>query len=129
MLANRGLTALPSDVCKERGPSVEWLDVSRNRLLCVASRRGRGRAARCSPGGAAHSSLRRLVHFPKLQTLVLDHNHLSGLPDCPIIPVHTLWINNNDVRARARHGRARPRPDGQLTHRRFWTWKSSWTTW
>ena len=42
--------------------------------------------------------LDKLKYFEALQTLVIDHNNLTSMSNCPSIPtLKTLWCNNNQI--------------------------------
>lgn len=76
LLVEAGLTEVPIDVAKERGPVVTELNLSENAITDCSN----------------------LHYFEKLETLVLDKNDLSTLASCPrLSTVKTLWFNNNQV--------------------------------
>ena len=44
------------------------------------------------------SDLKWLLDFPHVETLVLDHNHITSHVKMPELPqLHTLWVNQNKI--------------------------------
>jgi hypothetical protein len=59
-----------------------------------------GRAARPVMLRGARRECGALRQFVRLETLIVDKNSLESLEMFPVMPtVHTLWVNNNRVRA------------------------------
>ncbi|GFO17596.1 leucine-rich repeat-containing protein c10orf11 homolog [Plakobranchus ocellatus] len=75
-LAYSELTDFPPDVIAKFGQSIVELDMSHNRI----------------------ADLRFLVELPNIQSLVLDHNHVTSQVKMPLCRhLHTLWVNHNRI--------------------------------
>ncbi|RUS70670.1 hypothetical protein EGW08_021569 [Elysia chlorotica] len=75
-LAYSNLTDFPIDVIDRYGGSILELDLSNNKI----------------------SDLRFLMELPKIQSLVLDHNHVTSQVKMPLCrDLHTLWVNHNRI--------------------------------
>lgn len=75
-LAYQGLAEIPPKLLQRYGTDVAILDLTSNNLL----------------------DFKFLLELPKLETLILDHNHLTTHVKFPFCPqMSTLWINHNDI--------------------------------
>ncbi|ESO81966.1 hypothetical protein LOTGIDRAFT_223705 [Lottia gigantea] len=76
-LAYSNLAGPPVELTRKYGNIIEELDMSNNRV----------------------SDLRFLADFPKLNTLVVDHNAIHSHVKIPYMPgLHTIWLNHNSVK-------------------------------
>ncbi|XP_041356508.1 leucine-rich melanocyte differentiation-associated protein-like [Gigantopelta aegis] len=76
-LAYLDLAEVPRDLAEKYGSLIEELDLSNNKV----------------------SDLRFLYDFPKLCTLILDHNLIHSQVKLPPMPqLHTLWLNHNKIK-------------------------------
>merc|ERR1712013_560872 len=76
-LTGQNLEAIPSSLCKSKGPSITTLILTKNRLR----------------------SLKGLEQFTNLETLQLDRNALKHINDFPkLSKLKTLWLNNNNLK-------------------------------
>ncbi|KAK3799630.1 hypothetical protein RRG08_059676 [Elysia crispata] len=75
-LAYLELHEFPVDVIDKFGSSILELDLSHNKI----------------------SDLRFLMELPHIQSLVLDHNHVTSQVKMPLCrELHTLWVNHNRI--------------------------------
>jgi len=75
-LAYRDMYDINPRIVQQFGPSVKELDLSNNNLKDLAALKG----------------------FPKLETLVLDHNQVISHTKFPFMgKLHTLWVNSNEI--------------------------------
>ncbi|XP_071098796.1 leucine-rich melanocyte differentiation-associated protein-like [Haliotis cracherodii] len=76
-LAYLDLVEVPFDLAEKYGGLIEELDLSYNRV----------------------TDLRFMSDFPKVSTLILDHNNISCQVKLPPLPeLNTLWVNHNKIR-------------------------------
>eukprot|EP01084_Bolivina_argentea_P173193 299979_1 len=76
-LVGQNLSNIPMSMAKNKGPTVNTLILTRNKL----------------------TTLKGLEQFTNLSTLQLDRNGLKHINDCPKLnKLKTLWLNNNKLR-------------------------------
>lgn len=75
-LADQGLTEIPAKLLRRYGTDIAIVDLTGNNI----------------------QDFTFLLDLPKVEILILDHNHLTTHVRFPFCPqVSTLWINHNDV--------------------------------
>ncbi|KAJ8311364.1 hypothetical protein KUTeg_010719 [Tegillarca granosa] len=76
-LAYQDLSEFPPDLAEKEGAKVEELDLTCNKL----------------------TDLKFLIDYPRLTTLILDHNNIQSHVKIPLMPtLHTLWVNHNKIK-------------------------------
>ncbi|XP_046546782.1 leucine-rich melanocyte differentiation-associated protein-like [Haliotis rubra] len=76
-LAYLDLVEVPFDLAEKYGGMIEELDLSYNRV----------------------TDLRFMSDFPRVSTLILDHNNINCQVKLPLLPqLNTLWVNHNKIK-------------------------------